>query len=146
MLRLYISPQAPYWVQLEAVRQIGNHHRGEPEIFARLSAMTHQGREAIFQDMYGPFWYREQAEWHLGAAAIRPAIYHAARHRVEAGPLTAKDVQALADQPPEYPLSLFYPCFRDASVAQGMAETWESLVEQGETERVVCQCAECQGD
>lgn len=110
-----------------------------------MTELAPLGQQGV-RNISDAYRYAEVAEWHLGAAAIRPAIYHAARHRIETGPLTAKDIQALADKPPEYPLSLFYPCFRDASVAQGMAEMWESVVARGESERVRCNCEECHGE
>lgn len=87
--------------------------------------------------------WNHYAEWYRGVAAIRPAIYHAARHRKEAGPLTVQDIQAIGEQGANYPASLFYPYFRNSFIAQGLLNEWEALVERGEGERVVCQCKEC---
>ena len=139
--------QAPYWTRLEQfhlVRERRESH--DPEWYISVKGRAYLGKEGLKANSGESHWYDHDADWHKAAAAIRPALYHAARHRTQAGPLSAADVQALAERPPEYPLLLFYPCLRDASVAQGMAEMWESLVERGESERIVCKCTECQGE
>lgn len=106
-----------------------------------LKDKAHLGRDAFPSFVLD--WYTDRAHWHLAAAAIRPALYHLARHRKDSGPLTGEDIQTLAERPPVYPASLFYPCFKKLWVAQSMAALWEDLVDDGESERVACECAEC---
>lgn len=135
-----------HWVKLEQFHLILERDPADSYGLEWIKENAHLGEGAWDESknrLMASDW-ANYAEWHLGAAAIRPAIYHAARHRAEPGSLTVQDIPAIGKRGARYPASLFYPYLRKLSLAQSLLDEWGKLVARGEGERVVCPCEGCQ--
>lgn len=71
---------ASYVRKMSLIRERSD--QSDPDWVAGAKAKAHQDADAFSDEPLDKHWSKIEAQWHSAAAAIRPAIYHAARHRI----------------------------------------------------------------